>query len=60
MEEWILSGYCFQIDEARIVSAESEHGRLLEIDCCYERCIHRGKCEIGKQISARLAASGQR
>ena len=53
-EELILSGYCFQIDQARMVDAELENGALLDVDCLYETCIHRKKCEIGKQITAKL------
>ena len=54
MEELLLSGYCFQLDQARMVEAELEHGTLAEVDCNYETCLHRKKCEIGKRITAAL------
>ena len=51
MEELMLSGYCFQLDQARIVEAEFEGRALVEVDCLYENCIHRKKCEIGRRIA---------
>ena len=51
MEELMLSGYCFQCDQARIVEAEIEDGKLCEADCSFENCMHRGKCEIGRRIA---------
>ena len=59
MEELILSGYCFQIDQARIVEAEFDGRRLVEADCLYETCIHRKKCEIGKRLRARENGSDE-
>jgi len=53
MEEYMLSGYCFQIDQARIVEADFEGRTLTEVDCLYETCIHRKKCEIGRRIAER-------
>ena len=52
MEEFMLSGYCFACDQARIVEAELENGVLAEADCNFERCIHREKCEIGRRLLA--------
>ena len=59
MEELMLSGYCFQLDQARIVEAEFDGQELAEVDCLYETCIHRKKCEIGKRITARLSGSDE-
>lgn len=53
-EELFLSGYCFQVDQARIVDAELENGELIEVDCLYETCLHREKCEIGRRITEAL------
>lgn len=53
-EECFFSGYCFQADQARMVDAEFEGGKLVEADCLYENCIHREKCEIGKRISEKI------
>ena len=53
MEELMLSGYCCQLAQARIVEAEFEGRTLVEVDCLYENCIHRKKCEIGRRIAER-------
>lgn len=50
MEEYIVSGYCFQLDQARIVEAEFQGQELLSADCSFETCIHRRKCEIGRRL----------
>ena len=55
MDELMLSGYCFQCDQARIVEAEVEDGRLIEADCNFDVCLHRGKCAIGRRL---LSLSG--
>lgn len=57
MEELLISGYCFQADQARIVEAEFNGRQLLEVDCLYENCIHRGKCEIGRRIAEQEGSS---
>lgn len=49
-EESFFSGYCFQADQARIVDAEFEDGMLIDVDCLFETCLYREKCEIGKRI----------
>lgn len=51
IEEHFFSGYCFQADQARMVDAEFEDGKLIEADCLYETCLYREKCEIGKKIT---------
>ena len=51
MEEKVFSGYCFQLDQARIVEVELCGGNAVEPDCGYAACIHRAKCEIGKRIA---------
>lgn len=54
MTEELYSGYCFQADQARIVAAEFEAGKLMDADCLYETCLHRSKCEIGRRITAAI------
>ena len=49
-KESFLSGYCRTIDESRMVAAVTEDGVLLEIDCCFESCIHTPNCTIAQRI----------
>ena len=49
-KETILSGYCRTTDQSRMVEVITEDGKLLEIDCCYENCIHTPNCSIAQQI----------
>ena len=49
-KETFLSGYCRTTDQSRIVEVITEDGKLLEIDCCYENCIHTPNCSIAQQI----------
>ena len=56
MEEKVFSGYCFQLDQARIVEVELCEGKIAEPDCGYFTCIHRARCGIGKRIAELEAA----
>ena len=49
-KESFLSGYCRTIDESRMGAAVTEDGVLLEIDCCFESCIHTPNCTIAQRI----------
>lgn len=49
-KETFLSGYCRTTDQSRMVEVITEDGKLLEIDCCYENCIHTPNCSIAQQI----------
>ena len=49
-KETFLSGYCRTTDQNRMVEVITEDGKLLEIDCCYENCIHTPNCSIAQQI----------
>lgn len=49
-KETFLSGYCRTTDQSRMVEVITEDGILLEVDCCYENCIHRDNCTIAQQI----------
>ncbi len=48
--EHFLSGYCRTTDESRMVTIVTENGRLTEVDCCYENCVHAPCCNIAKEI----------
>lgn len=52
--EKIISGYCRQLDQARIVMVEMEHGELVDVDCSFETCPNAAACPIGQQISEAL------
>ncbi|MBQ6851991.1 MAG: hypothetical protein IJO04_03045 [Oscillospiraceae bacterium] len=49
-QEHFLSGYCRTADQTRIVVAVTEDVRLLDVDCCYERCPHTSSCTIAQQL----------
>lgn len=50
LEEKMLSGYCRQTDQARMVWAEYEDGHLTDVDCQFETCPFSAECAIGRQI----------
>lgn len=49
-QEEIVSGYCRILDQSRMVTVETEDGKLLEADCCYGSCIYEPNCTIAKSI----------
>ena len=49
-KEIFLSGYCRTIDQSRRVEVVTEDGTLIEVDCCYENCIHTPNCTIAQAI----------
>lgn len=53
-KESFLSGYCRTIDESRMVTVVTADGALLEIDCCFESCIHTPNCTIARRIQQLL------
>jgi len=53
-KEAFFSGYCRTIDQSRMVSLVTEDGQLVEIDCCFETCIHAPNCIIAQQIQETL------
>lgn len=52
--EYIFSGFCRTFNQSQTVTCEFEEKEgkveLSEVDCAYDRCIHRGSCQIAKQI----------
>lgn len=52
--EYIFSGFCRTFNQGQTVTCEFEERdnmiELSEVDCAYERCIHKGSCEVAKQI----------
>lgn len=53
-KEYFLTGYCRTTDQSRTVAVEVNNGKLAEVDCCYENCIHTPNCVIAKEIAALL------
>ena len=49
-KESFISGYCRVLDQSRMVTVVTEKEQLLEVDCCYENCIHAPNCQIAKSI----------
>ena len=49
-KEYYLSGYCRTTDSSRMVEVIVEDGVLLEVDCCYECCLHTPNCTIAQKI----------
>ena len=47
--EWIVSGYCRVMDQARTVCLELEDGQR-DCDCEYPDCLFAKDCPIGKQL----------
>lgn len=50
-EERIITGYCRQLDQSRMVTIEVEDGKLTECDCCYGSCVYESNCTVAQQIS---------
>lgn len=51
-EEKILTSYCRQLDQSRMVTIEVEDGTLTECDCCYGSCVYQPNCTVAQQIAA--------
>lgn len=49
-KESFFSGYCRTIDQSRMVAVVTEDREIVEIDCCFETCIHAHNCTIAEQI----------
>ena len=48
--EKFFSGYCRQLDAARMVEVIVEDGEVTEADCCYGTCVYQSNCPIAKEI----------
>ena len=53
-QEYFLSGYFRQQDQSRMVTLETEDGRLSDVDCCYGGCPYEHECTIAAGIRQRL------
>jgi len=50
--EKFVSGYCKQLDNARMVEVILENSEITEADCCYGSCIYQANCPIAKEIDS--------
>ncbi len=48
--ETVVSGYCRQIDNSRMVCVEADGHELLDIDCLFPDCPHAPACPIGEKV----------
>ena len=49
-KEYYLSGYCRTTDSSRMVEVIVADGKLIEVDCCFDCCLHTPNCTIAKEI----------
>ena len=49
-KEYFFSGYCRTLDKSRMVAVETEDGKVTDVDCCFENCIHTPNCTIAEEI----------
>ena len=48
--EEFFSGYCRQLDTARMVAVFVVEGQLEEVDCQYGTCPYQNECPIAQRI----------
>jgi len=53
-QEAFFSGYCRMLDDSRMVELILEDGKLAEVDCCFETCVHTPNCTIAERIREEL------
>lgn len=54
MSEHFLSGYCRQLDAARMVELEIENHEIEDVDCNYGECPFQTSCQIAQSIGELL------
>jgi len=52
VDEKIISGYCRQLDQSRMVTVELESGTVICADCSYGNCPYESGCPIAREIDA--------
>ena len=53
-KEVFFSGYCRTVDDSRMVAVVVDGSELIEVDCCYENCVHTPNCIIAQKIKELL------
>lgn len=54
--EHFVSGYCRQLDAARMVELEIENHAVVDVDCRYGDCPFQASCNIAESIDELLKA----
>jgi len=54
-KELFLSGYCRQLDAARMVEVIIEGSQVTEVDCCYPDCPHAPNCTVAESIREQIS-----
>lgn len=54
MSEHFVSGYCRQLDAARMVELEIEGQEVTEVDCQYGDCPFQTSCQVAQSIEELL------
>lgn len=54
MSEHFLSGYCRQLDAARMVELEIKEKEVTDVDCRYGDCPFQTSCQIARSIDELL------
>ena len=49
-KETFLSGYCRNMDAARMVEVITDNGKLVDVDCDFGCCPHQPNCTIAQSI----------
>ncbi len=55
--EAVVTGYCRQTDQSRIVTVEAEDNRLTDTDCLFTDCPYNAACAVAQKIRNFLGAS---
>lgn len=53
-QEYVLSGYCRQLDSSRMVTVVTDHGEVTECDCCFGSCVYEPNCTVAAAIREKL------
>lgn len=48
--ETVVTGYCRQTDQSRMVTVEAEDNRLTDTDCLFTDCPYSAACPIAEKI----------
>ncbi len=49
-DEKIITGFCRQLDQSRMVTVELRDGKPETVDCGFGGCIYRPNCTVAREI----------